>query len=381
MYFMKKVIRKIGDFIQRHAFLSFFIALCILFAIILIGNKMRVQDVEVLDQSVVQKTVETMRVSDRQYTELSGKIEKEGVITIIAHVPGIVHNIYVVGGQVVSVGQKIAYISETYSGGNTAAVGYEIAARQSQTQDETFDKKIGIIDDQRDDVRKTNDLEATIARKQYTIQKRNTELEFDITKLQQKQAAIGAARYAPVSPFNGVVDRVFVSRGDTVNVGERIAVVNANDQSMRLAVNISSSLASVVDVLQPSIISVDGQEIEILPQNISRGVADDQSYVVTYNVDQKYAELFTNNEYVGVSMPIEAQPSVDEVLIPLDAVRLMNDGTIVFVVEDGIARAKNVVSGEVVGGFIFVEGDISSDDDIILNRNVFDGDQVVVAKE
>ena len=80
----------------------------------------------------MQKTVETARVGDRQYTELSGKIEKEGIITIIAHVSGIVHKIYVVGGQPINVGQKIAYISETYSGGSTAAVGYEIALCQLQ---------------------------------------------------------------------------------------------------------------------------------------------------------------------------------------------------------------------------------------------------------
>ncbi len=380
LYFMKKVVKKIGRFIKDHTIVSFIVTLIILSGIIVAGSNMRVQNEEVLEKQVAQKVVEVIRVSDEQYTNLFGKIEKDGIITIIAHVPGIVHNIYVESGQTVNQGQKIAYLSETYSGGNTAAVGYEIAARKSQTQDETFNKRVGIITDQRDDVRKTNDLEATIARKQYTIQKRNTELEFDVTKLLQKQAAVGAARYTPVAPFKGVVERVFVLRGDTVNVGDRIAVVNSDEQSMQMVVNVSPSLASVVDVSRPSVMSVDGQEISVFPQNISRGIADDQSYVLTYDIDQKYANLFVNNEYVEVFIPIETKAqSENEILVPLDAVRLMNEGSIIFIVENDIARSRVVTTGEVVGGFIFVKGDISENDSIILNRNVFDGDRVVVA--
>ena len=137
--------------------------------------------------------------------------------------------------------------------------------------------------------------------------------------------------------FKGVVERVFVLRGDTVNVGDRIAVVNSDEQSMQMVVNVSPSLASVVDVSRPSVMSVDGQEISVFPQNISRGIADDQSYVLTYDIDQKYADLFVNNEYVEVFIPIETKAqSENEILVPLDAVRLMNEGSIIFIVENDI---------------------------------------------
>jgi len=149
---------------------------------------------------------------------------------------------------------------------------------------------------------------------------------------------------------------------------------------MQMVVNVSPSLASVVDVSSPSVMSVDGQEISVFPQNISRGIADDQSYVLTYDIDQKYADLFVNNEYVEVFIPIETKAqSENEILVPLDAVRLMNEGSIIFIVENDIARSRVVTTGEVVGGFIFVKGDISENDSIILNRNVFDGDRVDVA--
>lgn len=375
---MKNYIKNIVKLIVNRPLLFFVAALIILFVLIAISSKLRTTTDGVQEKEIQAMPVETVRVTDAQYTELSGQVEKNGVITIISQVPGIVHSIYVEDGQSVYIGQRIAYLSDTYSGGSSAAIGYEIAARQAQTQDETFDKRMGVIDEQRDDVRKTNDLEATIMRKQYTIQKRNTELEFDIAQLQKKQSAITAARFSPVSPFKGVVDHVFVSRGETVNVGDKIAVINADDQTATISINISPALAGVIDISKPSVINVNGERINILPRNLSRGVAQDQSYILTYYIEKQYIDLFDNNEFVSVSVPLETNAGDNNsLLVPLDAVRLMSDRTVIFVVEDGVAYARDVERGEVVGGFIFVNVDLGENTEIILNRNVYDGDRVV----
>lgn len=372
--------KKIGRGIIKRPLLSFVGALLVLFLIIFVSDRLRMQTDDVVEQEVPVKMVETVRADNGQYAELSGRVEKDGVVTVIAHVSGIVHGLYVEDGQEVRKGQRIAYLSDTYGGGSSAAVGHQIAARQSQSQDETFEKRMSTIDDQRDDVPKKDDLESAIARKQFTLEKRSAELDFDLTKLQEKQAAVSAARYAPVSPFTGVVDHVFVSRGETVNVGDRIAVVNADDQVISVSVNISPSLAGVVDVARPSKIFADGQEIEVLPRSLSRDVADDQSYVMTYVIAQEHADLFVHNEFVAINIPIEVQSdSARGVLVPLDAVRLMSEGSVIFVMENGVAHPKSVTTGEVVGGFIFVDGDIAPEDEIILNRNVFDGDHVTVS--
>lgn len=378
---MSLVTKNIVLFIARRPFLSFVLGLFVLFAIIFASSKMRAVDEVSIDQGIGEKVVDTVRVGDGRYTQLSGKIEKDGIVTIVAQVSGIVHGIYVDEGQTISTGQQLMYLADTYGGGSSAAVGYQIATRQSEGQDETFDKQESVIDDQRNDVPKTDNVNASIARKQFTIQKRNAELAYDVTKLQQKQAAVGAARYAPTSPFAGTVDRVFVSRGDTVGLGQRLAVINGDEQRVNLTVNISTSLASMIDVTQPSVIMVGDQKIEMLPQYLSRGIADDQSFVLTYVINQQYTDLFVDNSFVDVSVPVETQVSDEhKILIPIDAVRLMSNKAVIFVVEGGIARSRAVVSGDIVGGFIFVSGEIAPDDHIIIDRNVFDGDPIIVAQ-
>lgn len=378
---MRSITKKIFVFIAHRPFLSFIFTLLALFAIIFVSSKLRAVDDVVTNQKIGEKVVDVVRAGDGQYTQLSGKIEKDGVVTIVAQVAGIVHNIYFDEGQKIVAGQQLMYLADTYGGGSSAAVGYQIATRQSEGQDATFDKQESVIDDQRDDVPKTDSVSASVARKQFTIAKRNAELAYDVTKLQQQQAAVGAALYTPTSPFTGTVDRVFVSRGDTVSFGQRLAVVNGDDQKVNITVNISTSLADMVDVTRPSVIMVGDQEIDVMPQYLSRDIADDQSFVLTYVIDQQYAELFVDNSFVDISVPIEMQISdMHNVLIPLDAVRLMSDKTVIFVVEDGFARSRDVVPGDIVGGFIFVSGDIVSDDHIIIDRNVFDGDPIIVAQ-
>jgi multidrug efflux pump subunit AcrA (membrane-fusion protein) len=375
---MKVFVKRIGKRITHRPLLSFLLALVVLFVIIFVSNKIRSQHDVLSEIPLTEKIVSTVRVDNGQYADLSGHVEKDGVVTIVAGVSGIVHGLYVNDGQMVYAGQRIAYFSDTYSGGSSAAVGYQIAQRQAQASNETFDKTMGIIDDQRDDVKKTDDLAAEIARKQYTIQKRLAESDHEIAQLQQKQAAIMSAMYAPVSPFTGSVDHVFVSRGETVNPGDKIAAINADEQSVKISVKLSPALARSVDVTRPSVITVDSQKIEVLPQNLSRGVADEQSYVLTFTVDEQYIDLFEHNAYVPIAVAIETFTSdANKILMPLDAVRIMSDKTVLFVVEDGRAVPKEVQKGEIVGGFIFVSGDLAPGDHVIVDRNVFDGDRIM----
>jgi multidrug efflux pump subunit AcrA (membrane-fusion protein) len=375
---MARFRKKTARFITQHPLISFGLSLSVLFAIIFVSNAIRSQNDEDVQLINVAKKVQTMPMANGKYAELSAKVEKDGVITIHATAPGIVHDIYVEEGQNIRNGQSIAYLSDTYGGGNSADVNYQIAARQSETQNETFEKRIGIIDDQRDDVSKTNDLTAEIMRKQFTLQKRETELNFDLVKLQEKQAAVNAARYRPTSPFTGVVDRVFIARGDTVSVGDRIAVINADEQTIDIIANMSAKLASIIDINKPSILYYDGEQIEISPRYLSRGAADEQSYVLTYSLSSDYLDRFIDGEYVIISVPIDSYiRDNSEFLVPLDSVRFMSDKNIIFVMEGDVARAREIEVGEIVGGYVFIRGEITEQDLIIVNRNVFDEDPII----
>lgn len=375
---MKKFIKEIGEFIKKYPMGSFFISLAILLVIIIIGNKIReVKGVEEVEVELMKK-VSTIQIKDKQYVNLSGQVEKDGVVTIFSQISGVINKVYVEEGFQIIQGKSIAYIADNYSGGNSASVVYQMANRQMQTQDETLEKQLDAIDYQKKIANKIDGKEGRIARRQATIQKRNAEMQYDLTMLQKKQAAINVSYHTPTSPFTGTVERVFVTKGETINAGSKLAVINSDEKELSVVVNISASLASVIDVESPSILSIGDEKVEVLPTYLSKSEVDNQSYVVIFNLEDKYIDKVANNEFINISIPVNAQMSENEIIIPLDAVRLMNNKSVVFILEEGVVKSRDIVTGDVMGNFIVVYGGISEDDLIILDRNVFDGDRVEV---
>ncbi len=371
-------IQSVKEKIQQRP-VVFFVSMAVTCVVIfIIGRKAFVVEHDDATHDAVSKVVTTFQIDHPVYTELSGKVTKDGVVTVVSHVGGVIHKVYVDNGSAVRFGQKIAQISDTYTGANRADVAYQIAQEHVTNSNETYAKKMGIIDDKRDDINKTGSLASEIARKQYTIQKRDMELSREVTLLQKKNAAIAASLYRPASPFAGVVDYVFVSRGDTVRPGDKIATINAREKTVTISVHVSAALAAVIDVAQPSVVTMDGQEIELVPTHLSEDVADDQSYVLTFTVSEEHSDVFNHNEYITLSVPVQSvSDGSEKILLPVDAVRLMNNKSVIFVADGDTAHAVEVTRGAVVGSFIFVEGDVSRDARVIVNRNVYDGDRIV----
>lgn len=374
---MTNLMKKISVLISRYPLVVLLIALGIIYGVILISIFLRTDTENDDVYSIGAKKVQAIRMHDSRYATVYARVDKDGEVMIVSQTSGIVSDVHITDGQKVARGQRMIQLTDTYGGGNSAAIAYKIAERQNALQRETFEKNMSIVDDQRDDVSKTDDKASSIERKQFTIQKRNLEAQRDIVQLQQQQAGISAALYAPVSPFHGVVDHVFVSRGDMINPGDKIAAVNADSQQTRLVTNVSATLANVIDVNVPSKIRIKDEWVEILPQHLSRGLADEQSYVMTYEIPEELGTQLVNNAYVEIMIPLEKNDS-SWTLMPIDAVRLMNNATVIFVVDGDRARSIAIESGSVVGGLIFVRGDIDPEARVIVDRNVFEGDQIIV---
>lgn len=375
---IKYLYKEMGNFIKKHPMITFLVSMIVLLVIIFIGNKMRAVDKVEDSETNLTKKVSVIKINDQQKINLSGQVEKDGVVTIFSQIAGVVNNVYVEEGEKIGKGKSVIYIADNYSGSNSASVAYQIAERQVQNQDETFEKQMKVIDDQRDDVKKTNDTDSKITRRQYTIQKRNTEMQYDLAVLQKQQATINSLYHTPTAPFTGTVERVFVSKGDMIGAGTKIAVINSDDKKLSVAVNINSALASVIDVEKLSVLAIGDEQVETLPTYLSKSETDNQSYVVIFDLDEKYLDKVVNNEFVDVAIPITTQMSEEEILLPIDVVRVMSNKSVVFVAEDGVAKSREVITGDVMGNFIVVKGGISENDSVILDRNVFDGDGVEV---
>lgn len=140
--------KKATVFIKRRPMASFFIALGILFLAI-VANTLLTPKPKTAANTTVAKNVSVYKIGSAASVTYSAKIDKKGVIEIVAQTPGIVSAINVSEGQQVSKGNVLVSLSNNYQGGNALGVSREIAALQYQNIKDTYDTQKGIIDNQR----------------------------------------------------------------------------------------------------------------------------------------------------------------------------------------------------------------------------------------
>lgn len=95
------------------------------------------------------KEVQTYSIGEAPRIKMQAKIEKSGVIQIVAQTSGIVQNLNFKEGQSVKAGANLAYVSSNYSGGSTLSIQRQIAEKQYMNTRETYDAQVDIIGKQR----------------------------------------------------------------------------------------------------------------------------------------------------------------------------------------------------------------------------------------
>lgn len=140
---------KIGKVIERRPFLSFISLLIVLFLLIIVGDLFRKPKPEPKKEPVV-KQVSVYRIGTAPKISLQGQVEKAGVIQITALMGGVVQNIPVTEGQEVGRGQNLISLSSNYQGGNALGVARQIAEKQYQNTQDTFQTQKDLVSKQRD---------------------------------------------------------------------------------------------------------------------------------------------------------------------------------------------------------------------------------------
>jgi HlyD family secretion protein len=145
----KKYYRSTTAFLKRRPLASFFISLGLLLLILIVGNIFRQQPAEA-PQTLPSKSVRVFNIGDSPKATFQAKIEKSGVVQIIAQTGGVVQRIAVSEGDRVGKGSTLIVLSSNYQGGNAPAVQSQIAKTQYQNALDTFDQQKGLIQKQRE---------------------------------------------------------------------------------------------------------------------------------------------------------------------------------------------------------------------------------------
>ena len=130
----------------------FFLLLVLLFA-----GKLLQKAPEDKPKAEVVKSVRVYNIGESPKATFQAKIEKTGVVKIIAQSGGIVQNVSVQEGQKVGRGQQLISLSSNYQGGNAGALQRQIAQTQYQNVLDTYDQQKDLLQKQRDVANATNE--------------------------------------------------------------------------------------------------------------------------------------------------------------------------------------------------------------------------------
>lgn len=136
--------------IRKHPLPSFFTSLGILLVFIILANVLGAPKVDTANQKPLVKQVSAYHIGSAPKIALSAKINKSGVITIVAQSAGVVSSIDVAEGDSVYKGTTLVDLSTNYQGGDAGSIQVQMAQAQYNNVQDTFDEQMDLINRQRD---------------------------------------------------------------------------------------------------------------------------------------------------------------------------------------------------------------------------------------
>lgn len=460
----KVLYKKTFLYIQKKPFTSLFAVLAVFFVLMVIGNVLFSPKVAPEHNIAAVKNVQVYKLGSSPQITYQGKVEKSGVVKIVAQTSGIVSNINVAEGQQVYAGTNILSLATNYSGGNASSISRQIAQTQYQNAKDTFDTQKDVIAKQREiantnkdnadllnkitsqsasDMQALFDLNQTvvtslnqhiqdliaanvggandtailqskeqlaqfqsamaqtnssyktlqvqssdsssalanisheIALKQLDLQEKALNMSLDVTRLSYNLASVLEQNMFPSSPFAGTVDRIFVKIGDNITSGTTLASISGTDQHVEIVVSVPADIAKNISVVQPSILYIGDESVEMVPSYISKDATNGVLYSVIYQLDDSLTAKLTDETYVNVKIPIGIADTTNiDPFIPLDSVVQTEEEAFVYVIDKDVAKVKKISLGQIQGRFVEVLSGLPKESQVILDRSVIEGDKV-----
>lgn len=146
---MKKLIGRIKNstktYLRKFPLITFGLGLLILLGLIVLANFIRTPELDDGTTAPEAKLVETYDIGSAPIVQVQGRVEKTGVITIVAQSSGVVRHISVKPGDVVSKNTSLVSLASNYQGGNVASVQRQIAQKNYQLSKDTLDQQKDLI--------------------------------------------------------------------------------------------------------------------------------------------------------------------------------------------------------------------------------------------
>lgn len=227
-----------------------------------------------------------------------------------------------------------------------------------------------------------SDIQKDITMKQLDLQEKSLDLNREVTRLQLQLSRINESLMYPSVPFSGIIQRVLVKVGQSINPGDPILILSQDveeDPIVAIAY-VTREVAQRVSTLEPSTLYLGSTTYSIQPSYITRDAIKGSLYGIYFPIPDNYHRFVTDNGTITVEVPIGySDTSAVIPYLPIDAVYQSAQDSYVYVVgKKNKVEPRTVTLGEVYGSYVQLIDGLKSGDQVILDRNVIVGDNIQV---
>ncbi|MEK7517388.1 MAG: hypothetical protein AAB583_02470, partial [Patescibacteria group bacterium] len=177
-----------------------------------------------------------------------------------------------------------------------------------------------------------SDLQKDVTIGQLDIQLKALDLSLEVGKLQLALAKNAEAAMFPSSPIGAVVQRAYVSPGQSVNPGTPLIKLSGTKKEVNLSAKVPAKFARRASIIEESVIHIGGKKLLLKPDFVSSEATDGQLYTILFTVPKEYHDDLTDGEYVRIELAIGVPDTGKSMpFIPIDSVFQTLDEAIVYV--------------------------------------------------
>jgi RND family efflux transporter MFP subunit len=374
--------QKLLSWLKQRPTLSFFILLGLLFGIIVLSSLSRNPEEIATLKTKESKTSTVFSVQEAGFVMATAQIKKTDVIDVVALTNGMVKSVHVRVGQKVSSGTPLVHITNDY-GTESGRLAAQKADQYAHFSDRVYSLQKDILEREKRIAEKNSELtdrEEKNAIDNLKVELERLKLNREIAKIDASLAHASDAALTPKSIFNGTVEYIGVRPGETVTAGTIIATIRGITDNASLVASLPDRIAHSLDPRGlATLITDSGEEITLTQGYLAQGENTLGLRSITFPLTPEVAHRFTNSEFVNIFVPLSNPQG--QYFVPIDALLSGPQGSSVLVLtENNQVREKPIETGQVVGSFVLATSGLDINDQILLNRNVFPGDAVSVAR-
>lgn len=226
---------------------------------------------------------------------------------------------------------------------------------------------------------KIADLQKDITIKQLDLQNKALDLGREISLLQLRLSQVNEATMYPVAPFAGTVQNINVRVGQLITPGTPVlTLVALNDPPLTIYIYTSKEIAENVSRIEETSFHAGDKTLNLIPRFVTTEAVQNNLYAIIYDIPQEFFNDLTDKGFLLADVPIgHADTNSAFPYLPLDAIFQTQDTTTVFINDRGKVKSQLVELGPVYGNFVAVNSGLKNGDEVILDRNVIDGEPVI----